>query len=192
MALTYPADPTNSAYIRKGTGRLYLGAWVTGGADANPLVDLGPTQGDIGFTYKKSMKVIECDQFLNGIGAFPSKEEFDLKATFIDLTLANWYRLVGSSVRTITGGDRADNSGSVGLGEENAIKYWQLVWRGFPPASSSATISRIQCWRVIVTGASEVKFGKAKESSLQVTFMPLTDPTAILAGKDPIGAWVEA
>ena len=192
MALVYPSDPNTSVLYRRGSGQVYLGAWVTGGADASPLTHLGGSQSGIEFTYKRTMKEVDTDQILSPIAAFPSKEEADLKVTILDLSLANLHNAMGLKSATLTAGGRTDNSGNWNIGGENTEAYFQVIWKGTPIPASSAALSVIQLWKCYVAAAGALKFEKGKESGVQITFRALADPTAIAAGKTDLGKWFEA
>ena len=190
MALVFPTAASDPQTIRRGAGRFYIGTYVAAGADASTIRDMGPTLGGIEFDPKRTMHPIECDQFLGAVAAFPTKEEFTLKVTLLDTTLANVYKALAMSLNTLVGGDRTDNSGSVGMGEESAILYYQLLWKGTPPPQSSATTSVVQLYKCAFSGASSIKFEKGKESAIQLTFIALTDPSVTAQNK--VGKWLEA
>lgn len=190
MPLVFPTAASDPQTIRRGAGRFYICTYVAAGADASTIRDMGPTLGGIEFDPKRTQHPIEVDQFLGPIAAFPIKEEHTIKVTLLDTTLANVYKALGMSTNTLVAGDRTDNSGSIGLGEENAILYYQLIWKGTPPPQSAATTSIIQLYKCAFSGASSIKFEKPKESAIQLTFMALTDPTVTTANK--VGKWLEA
>lgn len=190
MPLNFPTSAAKPEYVKRGAGDFYVGTYIPAGADATDLRHMGPTQGGVEASFKRTMHEIEVDQFLGPVAAFPIKEEFSLKVTLLDTTLANVKKALQWSVNTLTGGDRTDNSGQVGLGEENAILYHQLVWRGLPAPQSSAATSILQYYKCVVTDVAAVKFEKGKETAVQVTFRALTDPSISTANK--VGKWIEA
>ena len=190
MPLVFPTDATSALTIKRGAGRFYICTYVAAGADASTIRDMGATLGGLEFDAKRTMHPVEVDQFLNAIASFPTKEEHTVKVTLLDTTLANIYKALGMSLNTLTAGDRTDNTGSIGLGEESAILYYQLLWKGTPAPQSSATTSVIQLYKCAFSGASSIKFEKGKESAIQVTFMALTDPTVTTQNK--VGKWFEA
>ncbi len=190
MPLVFPTAASDPQTIRRGAGRFYLCTYVAAGADASVIRDMGPTLGGFEFDAKRTMHPIEVDQFLNAVASFPTKEEHTVKVTLLDTTLANVYKALGMSLNTLTGGDRTDNTGSIGLGEESAISYYQLLWKGTPPPQSSATTSVIQLYKCAFMAASSIKMEKAKESAIQLTFIALTDPSVTTQNK--VGKWLEA
>ena len=110
--------------------------------------------------------------------------------TILDTTLANVYKMLQAASNTLVGGDRTDNSGSMGLGEENTILYYQCVWVGTPAPQSSASTSIIQLYKCSITGVAPLKFEKGKETAVQITIRALTDPSVTTANK--VGKWFEA
>lgn len=190
MPLVFPTAASDPQTIRRGAGRFYICGYVAAGADASVIRDMGPTLGGISFDPKRTMHEIEVDQFLGAVAAFPTKEDFTVKVTLLDTTLANVYKALQLSLNTLTAGDRTDNTGSMGLGEESAILYYQLLWKGTPAPQSSATTSVVQLYKCAFSGSSEIKFEKGKESALQLTFKALTDPSVTTVNK--VGKWFEA
>lgn len=190
MALIFPTDAAKPEYITHGAGRFYIGAYVAAGADASPLRDMGSTLGGIGFDPKRGMHLVEVDQYLGPIASFPIKEDHTIKVTLLDATLANIYKALAYSANTLTGGDRTDNSGQFGLGEETKELYYQIVWKGTPPSQSTATARILQLYKCSFEAIAEIKFEKAKESAFQLTFRALSDPSVSTANK--VGVWKDA
>lgn len=186
MALVFPSDDASSSYAYSGAGKLYLGTYAPAGADSASLAFVGATTGGIEWDPKRQQKLIECDQYLGSIGAFPTKEDFTVKFTTLDTTLANIYRVLAYSKATLTGGDRTSLSGSLPLGEESYRNYVQLVWKG-QALPAYGTHRLLQLYRCVFIGSSPVKFEKGKESTIQVTFHALSDPSAVAAGKGAVG-----
>ena len=183
MALSFPTAPNPATLFVSGAGDLFIGTYAAAGADSAALTHMGPTSGGVAIEYKRDMHVVECDQFLGGVAAFPMKETCTVKVTLMDMTLANFYKSLNMSLNTLVGGGRTDNSGSMGLGEESAQLYYQLVWKGKAPAQSSATSRVWQFYKCFTVTASEVKNEKTKEASVQLTIQALTDPTVTTANK---------
>jgi hypothetical protein len=187
MALTFPTSAAKPEFIRRGAGDIYIGAWVPAGADTPTLRHMGPTLGGIEFDPKRTLHNIIVDQFLGPVAAFPTAEDFTIKFTLLDTTLANFYKAMQYAQNTLVGGDRTDASGSLGLGEENAYTYYQIVWKGTPPPQSAASASILQFYKCVFTQVAAIKFEKEKESALQVTYTCLTDPSITTANK--VGKW---
>jgi len=183
MALSFPTAPNPATLFVKGAGRFYLGTYAAAGADSPSLRDMGPTSGGIAIEYNNEKHAVECDQFLGAVAMFPSKETVTVKVTLQDATIANLYKAYGFSLNTLTLGDRTDNSGSSGLGEETATVYYQLVWKGEAPSQSSATARVWQFYKAVVEKVAEVKMEKGKETAVQFTFRCLTDPSVTTANK---------
>jgi hypothetical protein len=189
MALVFPSSSVKAEYIRHGAGDFYIGTYVAAGADAATIRHMGPTLGGLSFDPKRTMHPIEVDQFLGSIASFPTKEDFIVKVTLLDTTLANVYKALAYATNTLTAGDRTDNAGSMGLGEESREVYYQLLWKGNPPSQSSAAASIIQLYKCAFEAVAEIKFEKPKETGIQITFRALTDPSITTANK--VGKWLE-
>ena len=183
MPLSFPTAPNPATLFVSGAGDFYIGTYAAAGADSAALVHMGPTQGGMASEYKRDVHPVEVDQFLGAVAAFPTKEEFTLKVTLMDMTIANFYKALNLSLNTLVGGGRTDNSGSTGLGEETAQLYFQAVWKGKPPAQSSATSRIWQMYKCVTMSVSEAKMEKTKETGIQVTIRALTDPTVTTANK---------
>ena len=190
MALNFPPSAVKPEYVKRGAGEFFIASYIAAGADGTDLRHMGPTQGGVEFGMKRTMHEVDVDQFLGPVAAFPIKEEFSVKVTLLDTTLATVRKALQLSVNTLTGGERTDNSAQLGLGEENAILYHQLVWRGFPAPQSAASAQIIQFFKCVILDVSAVKFEKGKETGVQVTFRALTDPSISTAAK--VGKWIEA
>lgn len=186
MALVFPSDDASSSFAYSGAGKLYLAPYTPAGADAIGLAFVGATTGGVEWDPKRQQHLIECDQYLGSIGAFPTKEDFTVKFTTIDTTLANIYRVLDYSKNTLTGGERSSSSGSLPLGEESWRAYVQLIWKG-PAIPAYGTYRLLQLYRCAFVGSSAIKFEKGKESTIQVTFHALSDPSAVAAGKGAVG-----
>lgn len=190
MALSFPTAPNPATLFVSGAGDSFIGTYAAAGADSSSLRHMGPTLGGVAIEYKRDMHPVECDQFLGAVAAFPTKEECTIKFTLLDMTIANFYKALNMSVNTLTLGDRTDNSGSTGLGEETAQQYFQFVWKGKAPAQSSATARIWQFYKVVTLSAAEVKMEKGKETGVAVTLRALTDPTVTTANK--VGKVIDA
>jgi len=190
MALNFPTAPNPATLFVSGAGDFYIGTYAAAGADSAALRHMGPTSGGVAIEYKRDVHPVECDQFLGAVAAFPMKEECTIKVTLQDMTIANWHKAMNMSVNTLTAGDRTDNSGSSGLGEENAHLYYQVVWKGKAPSQSSATARIWQFYKCVTMSVAEVKMEKAKETAVQVTIRALTDPTVTTANK--VGKIIDA
>lgn len=190
MALTFPTPPNPATLFVSGAGDFFIGTYVVAGADSPTLRHMGPTLGGVSIDYKKDTHPIECDQFLGAVAFIPIKEEVTIKLTLQDMTIANFYKALNMSVNSLVAGDRTDNSGSSGIGEENAQTYYQVVWKGKAPAQSSATSRIWQFYKCFTMSASEVKMEKSKEAAVQVTIRALTDPSVTTANK--VGKVIDA
>ncbi len=188
--LTFPTAPNPATLFVSGAGDSFFGTYAAAGADSAALTHTGPTFGGVAIEYKRDVHPVECDQFLGAVAAFPTKEECTIKFTLLDATLANYYMAQNMSVNTLVLGGRTDNSGSIGIGEETAQKYFQFVWKGKPPAQSSATSRIWQFYKCVTMSVSELKNEKTKETSYQVTLRALTDPTVTTANK--VGKVIDA
>lgn len=185
MALSFPSEVRTETFYVRGVGELYIGAWVTGGADAT-LYRCGGLNTPIEFEYKRDFTLVETEQDLAPIDAFPSKESCTLKASFLDMTLKNYHDILMLASTSLTAGGRADNSGSVKGGGDKARSFLQVVWQGAVPAQSSATSRVIQIYKAIPSSVGSLKFDKKNPSSFAVTFTALHDKAAELAGKAPL------
>lgn len=183
MALSFPTPPNPATLFISGAGDFYIGTYIAAGADSISLRHMGPTLGGMALEYKRDVHPVECDQFLGAVAAFPIKEECSIKVTLQDMTIANFYKALNMSVNTLVGGDRTDNSGSTGIGEETGQLYYQAVWKGKPPAQSAATSRIWQFYKCVTMSVSEVKMEKSKEAAVQVVIRALTDPTVTTANK---------
>ena len=181
--LTFPAQALTDRNYRRGAGDLYVGTFVSAGADATDLRHVGMTKGDFEFDPKMTFHDFEGDQALGAVGTMRTKEDYTFKFTVLDLTLKNLQMLLGLSASRITGGDRTDNAGTLLMGEEFNVTYNQWVWRGLPPPQSSATSSIIQIFRGVVINAGPIKFSKGSESSMQLTIRCYTDLSISTLGK---------
>lgn len=190
MPLSFPTPPNPATLFVSGAGDFYIGTYAAAGADSVALRHMGPTLGGVAIEYKRDLHPVECDQFLGAVAAFPIKEECSIKLTLQDMTIANFYKAMNLSLNTLTAGDRTDNSGSTGLGEETAQLYFQAVWKGKAPAQSSATSRIWQFYKCVTMSVSEVKMEKSKEAGVQVTIRALTDPTVTTANK--VGKIIDA
>ena len=193
MALVFPSDDASAQFAYNGAGKLYIGAYVASGADAT-LTDgfVGATTGGVEFDPKRTVHPIEVDQYLGAIGAFPTKEDYQVKFTSVDTTLANFKRILALSTSTLTGGTRASTTGALNLGEENARAYYQIVWSGAALTSNTGSTARIlQLYRCVFMSVGAVKFEKGKETTVQVTFTALSDPSAVAAGKPAVGIFTD-
>lgn len=190
MALSFPTASTSPTFVRSGGVRLYLAAYVAAGADATGLRDMGGTMGALSVKTSKTNTQIECEQFLNSIGAIPAKEEFLVTVTMLDTTLANITWAMGAAASRLTLGDRTDNAGALLGGEELAMRYYQLIIKGLPPSQSSASASVFQAYMASVETQPEFKFEKGKPMGIQITFRLHTDTTITTAKK--VYNWFEA
>ncbi len=191
MALSFPTEVNTSLFYRRGAGQVFIGPWLTGGADTT-LYRCGGMTTPVEFEYKRDFKLVETENDLAPIDGFPIKETCTLKASFLDLTLKNWHDILNLVSTSLTAGGRADNTGSVKIGADKARSFLQVVWQGDPAPQSSASSSVIQIYKAIPTSVSTVKFDKKAEATLQVTFTGLHDKSAELASKGPIAYWFEA
>src|SRR5574340_28082 len=172
--LTFPTPPNPATLFIIGTGDIHIGTYAAAGADSAALRHMGPTLGGIAVEYKRDVHFVESDQFLGAHAAVPIKEECTVKFTLQDLTLANYYKAMGMTLNSLTLGDRADNAGSMGIGEETALAPVQIVVKSKPPAQSSATSRVWQFYKCVFAGASEVKLEKGKEAAVQFTYRART------------------
>jgi hypothetical protein len=190
MALSFPSDDASGQLAYSGAGKLYLGAYVASGADAGTLWFVGGTQGGVEFDPKRTQHEIEVDQYLGPIAAFPTKENYSVKFTTVDATLKNIQQVLAWNKNALTAGTRTDNTGSLPLGEETNRVYLQLVWKGAAlPGYTTGTARILQLYRAVFMGSGAIKMEKGKETSVQVTFHALSDPSAVLAGKGAVGVW---
>lgn len=190
MTLTFPTDDASANWAYSGAGKLYLGPYAAAGADTSSLWFVGATTGGVEFDPKRTVHPIEVDQYLGPIGAFTTKEETSVKFTTVDTTLANIYQVLAWSKNTLTAGVRSGSAGSLGIGEESNRTYLQIIWKGLPMPGYSGGASRLlQLYRCVFFGSSAIKYEKGKESTLQVTFHALSDPSAVAAAKPAVGIW---
>lgn len=185
--LTGVAGDVSAGGVSAGAGKLYLSPYVASGADATSLTFIGATQGGVEFDFKRSQKLVESDQYLGSINAFPIKEEFSVKFTVLESTLEaikNAFLWNG----TLTDGTRAGTNayGSLVLGEESTQQFRQLVWKGLAPYGYAGS-RYIQLWKVTFKSAAALKYEKGKEISYQITLDALTDPSAVWASKPAVG-----
>ena len=183
MAIVLPPLALSETYYRRGAGRLCIAPYVAAGADASPFRCVGMTKGDYEFDPKVSYHDFEGDQALGAVGTMRTKEDYTFKFTVLDLTLKNLQMLLGLSSSRLTGGDRTDNAGTLLMGEETNVIYYQFVWQGLAPPQSSATASMIQIYRGVIVNTGPIKFSKSNESSMQVTVRCYTDLSISTLGK---------
>lgn len=194
MAVTLPTTDVNPLQILKGAGRLYAADWATGGADGTPFVFLGASKGGFSFHFNRKSYVVEVDQYLNGISAFPIGEEFTISMELAQLNLKNWNQIIktGDAAIALTGGDTMDTASSLQLGEAKSSKYFQLVWKGEAPPGATSGQRLLQAWKCILMTHGEVKFEKTKESTVKCTWRALTDVTAIAATKAAVCQFLDS
>jgi hypothetical protein len=192
MALVFPSINSDARYIQGGVGLLFVAPYAANGADGSPITFLGPTEGGIEFDQKRDFHVIEVDEFLSGIGAFPMKEEFGFKAVFAETTLANIQALLFNFGNTLTGGQRASASGSLTIGEDKSRNYRQIIYKGPATPAYGSSVNRIyQMFQCVPTSIGPIKYTKGKEGTIAVTFRALADPTAVLASAPAVGKILE-
>lgn len=193
MALVFPANNENASFIRVGgTGRLYLGAYVSAGADASSLSLVGSTSGGVVITPKRTQYLIHDDQHLGAIGAHPMSEEWTVEATVIDTTLANVYAVLGYVVNTLTNGTRTSSDGTLPVGEEQNRVYKQLVWKGLSLPGIAGT-GVWQFYRCIVEDVGSLGYVKEKEVGIKIKWRCLTDPSVVVSStKGAVGVFFES
>lgn len=191
MSLVVPTDSTTQAAISRGSGRLYYAAATVNGADPGAIIEIGPTSGGIEIDGKRTLTKIDVDTFLGPIGAFPSAEDFQLKASFLHDNWATHYDLWGTlgaeptPANVLTGGTVAAPTGSMTFGESSARRYMQLLWHG--PGPGDSVTRWIQLWKCVPQGPGTWKFVKNKERMFTVTFQCCSDPGAYYAGRGAVG-----
>lgn len=190
MAIPFATPPNPATLFVSGAGDAYIGPYVAAGADPVSTYHVGPTLGGFSIDPKRDIHVVDTDQFIGAVAAFPTKEEWTIKFTVQDATIANIYKTANLSVNTLVGGGRTDNSGSTGLGEETAQLYYQFILKGRPPAQSAATSRVWQFYKCVTASVSELKMEKTKETAWAITIRALTDPTVTTANK--VGKLIDA
>lgn len=189
MALVFPSDVSDGRYVVGGVGKMYIGPYTANGADAASLAFLGGTIGGIEVDQKRDLHLIDLDEWLSPAAAFPAKEEFGFKATFAETYLANLQNFLFNFGNALTGGGRGTGpTGSLTLGEDKTRNYRQLVYRGPATPNYGAAVQRYyQFWQCVPVAIGPTKYEKGKEATIAVTFRALADPTAFLAGANPLG-----
>jgi hypothetical protein len=196
MALVFPADSTTQNAVSRGSGKLYYAASTVNGADPGSITEIGPTSGGIEIDGKRTLAKIDCDQFLGPIGAFPSGEDWQVKASFLHDNWANHYNTWGTlgaestPANVLTGGTLVSLQGQFTFGESSARRYMQLIWRG--PGPGDSVTRTVQLWKNTPIGPGTWKMVKNKERSFSVTWQGSTDPGAYAAGKGAVGLGIDA
>ena len=194
MAVSLPGTDIEPRQIIKGAGRLYAADATSGGADGTPFVFLGASKGGFEFHFNRKMHIIEVDQYLNGVAAFPIGEEFTIAMELAQLNLKNWNQIIktGDAAISLVGGDVGDTSSSLTLGEAKSSKYFQLVWKGEAPPGATSGQRLLQAWRCVLMTHGSVKFEKTKDASVKCQWRALTDVTAIAAGKAAVCQFLDS
>lgn len=202
---TLPADTFTEPKVVRGAGKLYLYDYVTAGGDpsgASNVVDLGPTQGGIDWDPKISKALVECDQKLAAIAAFPIKEEFTFKTNLLDLSLLrfisvmadDWNQAAGTSghYNRVAGPPIVD---TVAIGGYSLRQYVGLYWKGNGSLTGGTQAGSrvIRCWMCTPTAFGELKNTKTKETMLQVTWHALCDVSVTTSStKGEVGQIIDA
>lgn len=192
--VSLPTTDIEPRQILKGAGRLYAADATTGGIDGTPFLFLGASKGGFEFHFNRKTHIIEVDQYLNGVAGFPMGEEFVCSMELSQLNLKNWNQIIktGDAAISLTGGDIADTSSSLTLGEAKSSKYFQLVWKGEAPPGATSGQRLLQAWKCILMSHGSVKFEKGKDASVKCQWRALTDVTAIATGKAAVCQFLDS
>jgi len=192
--VTLPTTDIEPLQILKGAGRLYAANWTVGGADGSSFVFLGASKSGFSFHFNRKVHIVEVDQYLNGVSAFPMGEEFTVSMELSQLNLKNWNQIIqtGDAAITLVGGGIADTSSTLTLGEAKTTKYFQLVWKGEAPPAATTGTRLLQAWKCILMSHGEVKFEKTKDASVKCQWRALTDVAAIAAGKAAVCQFLDS
>jgi hypothetical protein len=202
FGLVFPTDASatpNQAAVSRGSGYLYYAPSTTAGADPGTVFGIGPTTGGIEVDSKRTLTKIDCDQFIGPIGAFPSGEDWQIKASFLHDNWANhyntWSTLGAESPTTaaanlLTGGTVAAPAGSMTMGESWARRYMQMLWKG--PGPGEQVTRTMQFWRCVPQGPGTWKLVKNKERTFSVAWQVVADPAAYAANRGAVGIGIDA
>jgi hypothetical protein len=183
MTFPLPATDIETRVIIAGPGRIYIGAYQAAGADCPSSVFLGATDDGVEIHHAYTRHAIGVDQALNDVEVIPTKEQVTIKTKIVELTLSRLYKLfaqvgMGGGM-TLTGGTITDPTSTLTVGEQLAKLYWQLGVK-VPAPPGATTGSRIyQIWKAVLISAGAVKYQRAKESSMDLTWQALTDFTVV-------------
>jgi hypothetical protein len=194
MAIVLPGTDIEARQILVGAAKVYAAPQTTNGADAGSPIFLGSTSGGTELHFNKQSHHIMSDQYLNEVGSIPIKEEFTLKTILQQLNLANIYQVLqsGEAAMSLTGGTLSDTASTLTIGEQKAVKYWQLILRLVAPPAATNSTRLFQAWKCVVHQVGAMKFEKPKEATLAITWKALTDTGAISAGKAAVGQFLDS
>lgn len=199
MPVTFPTsyaiDPKN--YVQ-GPIRVWYAPYVPAGGDAaqGTILSLGSAEkSGVEFDHKLTYSEIEIDQSTPGVDAFLTKQEYDLKVSFAEVSPANWNLLFGFKAASLAVGGGVNTQS---LGEPFDVQagtipsmrptYWQLLVQ-FPSPGHDNSTSPIGAWgylqffKAYVQAHGAMKFSKDGHASIQATFRGLADFTVSGASK---------
>lgn len=195
--VTYLIDPKN---FIQGPTRLWYAPYVAAGADAaqGAILSLGAIdKSGIEFDHKLTYSPVEIDQSTSEADAFLTKQEFDVKATLVELSPANVNIILGAKAASlgVGGGTNTQQMGEpfdIPAGTIPSMRptYLQLIFQ-FPAQGHDNNTSPIGAWgylqlyKAYVQSHGAIKFSKDGHASAQVTFRAVADFT--VSGANKIG-----
>jgi hypothetical protein len=193
MPITFPAsyaiDPKN---FIQGPTRAWYAPYVAAGADPSTgnIVSLGAIdKGGFEWDHKLTYSETELDQSTVPADAFLSKQEYDIKINFLELSPANLNIMLGFNAASLVsgGGINTQSMGEpfdVQAGANPSMRptYRQLILQ-FPSSGHDNTTSPIGAWgylqlfKTYVQAHGAIKFNKDNMAMVAVTFRALADFT---------------
>ncbi len=189
MPVTYPVsygiDPKNFV---QGPIRLWYAPYVPAGADAaqGTWVSLGAIdKSGIEFDHKPTYTDVEIDQSTTAVDSFLTKQEYDIKATIDEVSIANLALVFGAKAAALAGG-------TLSLGEFFDVQagtvpsmrptYYQVAFQFPSPGHDNGTSpigawGYIQLYKAFFQAHGAIKFSKDAKASVQATIRGLADFT---------------
>lgn len=134
--------------------------------------ELGGTEGGVTVEFKQTVKELEVDQLIDAVDIHPTKNEYIVKTTLSEFTLANlqiaWNQANAPVVDAVAGTTTLD------IGLNNTIPGHALTFVGPAPNGKTRTYSA-NIAKQMSTGTSDV--AKDKQSGIPVEFRCLPDLT---------------
>jgi hypothetical protein len=199
--ITFPASYNiNPQSFVQGPTRAWYAPYISGGVDLTTanIVSLGSLdKNGFEFDHKLTYTEVELDQSTTPADAFLTKQEWDIKTTFLELSPANvniFLNARASSLSTVANvstqllGEPFDIQ--AGANPSMRANYWALALQ-FPSPGHDQTTSPVGNWgyfqfyKVLVQSHGAIKLNKDGTAMCQVTWRALADFT--VSGANKIG-----